>query len=69
MVGKMINEPTATGLAWCKTAVKGLFPTLKKNTNVLVIDYIDNYVDFTVIHHIGNVQFKIEDNSGNPCLG
>ena len=69
IVDKMITEPTAAGLSWCKTAVKGLFPKLKVNTNVLVIDFGGGTLDFSVIRYIGNGQFKVEDNSGNPCLG
>ena len=68
-IDKMITEPTAAGLSWCKTAVKGLFPTLKKDTNVLVVDFGNGSLDFSVIRYLGNNQFRVEDNAGNPCLG
>ena len=68
-IDKMITEPTAAGLSWCKTAVKGLFPTLKKDTNVFVVDFGGGTLDFSVIRYLGNGRFKVEDNAGNPCLG
>ena len=61
-IDKMITEPTAAGLSWCKTAVKGLFPTLKKDTNVLVVDFGGRTLDFSVIRYLGNGRFKVEDN-------
>ena len=51
-------------LAWCKTAVKGMFPTLKKDTNVLVVDFGGGTLDFSVIRYLGNGRFKVEDNAG-----
>ena len=68
-IDKMITEPTAAGLSWCKTAVIGLFPTLKKDTNILVVDFGGGTLDFSVIRYLGNGRFKVEDNAGNPCLG
>ena len=68
-IDKMITEPTAAGLSWCKTAVKGIFPKLKKDTNVLVVDFGGGTLDFSVIRFLGNGRFKVEDNAGNPCLG
>ena len=68
-IDKMITEPTAAGLSWCKTAVKGLFPKLSKDTNVLVVDFGGGTLDFSVMRYLGNGRFKVEDNAGNPCLG
>ncbi|CBK22957.2 uncharacterized protein [Blastocystis hominis] len=68
-IDKMITEPTAAGLSWCKTTVKELFPTLKKDTNVFVVDFGGGTLDFSVIRYLGNNQFRVEDNAGNPCLG
>ena len=68
-VDRMIAEPTAAGLAWCKTAVKGMFPKLRKDANVLVVDFREGTLDFSVIRYLGNGRFKVEDNAGNPCLG
>ena len=68
-IDKMITEPTAAGLSWCKTAVKGLFPMLRKDTNILVVDFGGGTLDFSVIRYLGSGRFKVEDNAGNPCLG
>ena len=68
-IDKMISEPTAAGLSWCKNAVKGFFPMLRKETNVLVVDFGGRTLDFSVIRCLGNGRFKVEDNAGNPCLG
>ena len=68
-IDKMITEPTAAGLSWCKTAVKGMLPMLKKDTNLLVVDFGGRTLDFSVIRYLGNGRFRVEDNSGNPCLG
>ena len=65
----MITEPTAAGLSWCKTAVKGTIPMLRKDTNVLVVDFGGGTLDFSVIRFLGNGRFRVEDNAGNPCLG
>ena len=63
-VVKTLPEPIAACLAWCKTAVKGLFPTLKRDTNVLVVDFGGGTLDFSVIRYLGNGRFKVEDNAG-----
>ena len=42
---------------------------VKKDTNVLVVDYGGRTLDFSVIRYLGNGRFKVEDNAGNPCLG
>ena len=68
-IDKMITEPTAAGLSWCKTAVIGTIPTLKKDTNVLVVNFGGGTLDFSVIRYLGNGRFRVEDNAGNPCLG
>ena len=68
-IDKMITEPTAAGLSWCKTAVIGLFPTLKKDANILVVDFGGGTLDFSVIRYLGSGRFRVEDNAGNPCLG
>ena len=68
-IDKMITEPTAAGLSWYKTAVKGMLPMLKKDTNLLVVDFGGRTLDFSVIRYLGNGRFRVEDNSGNPCLG
>ena len=68
-VDKMITEPTAAGLSWYKTAVKGLFPKIKIDTKILVVDYGGRTLDISVIRYLGNGRFRVEDNAGNPCLG
>ena len=63
-IDKMITEPTAAGLSWCKTAVKGFFPKLRKETNILVVDFGGRTLDFSVIRYLGNGRFRVEDNAG-----
>ena len=63
-VDKTLPEPIAACLAWYKTAVKGMFPTLKKDTNLLVVEFGEGTLDFSVIRYLGNGRFKVEDNSG-----
>ena len=63
-VVKTLPEPIAACLAWYKTAVKGMFPTLKKDTNLLVVDFGGGTLDFSVIRYLGNGRFRVEDNAG-----
>ena len=63
-VVKTLPEPIAACLAWYKTAVKGLFPTLNRDTNVLVVDFREGTLDFSVIRYLGNGRFRVEDNIG-----
>ena len=63
-VVKTLPEPTATCLAWYKTAVKRKSLKLNIDTNVLVIDFGGKTIDFSVIRYLGNGRFRVEDNIG-----
>ena len=79
-IDKTFNEPTAAGLSWCVETSKESKESndtksiqtpgqLKKNDNILVIDFGGGTLDFSVIRYLGDDMFNVEDNSGNPNLG
>ena len=68
-IDKMINEPTAAGIAWCKTAIEGKFTKLEKDSTVLVIDFGGGTLDLSVIKYEGDYNFKVKATSGSIHLG
>ena len=68
-VVKTLPEPTATCLAWYKTAAERKSLKLKIDANLLVVAFREGTLDFSVIRYLGNGRFRVEDNTGNPCLG
>ena len=68
-IDKMINEPTAAGLSWCVETKEKSPGKLKPEDKILVVDFGGGTLDFSVIRYLGNDEFNVEDNSGNPNLG